>query len=107
MDTNAYPDSSFLVSLVAQDKRSADASAHMARTAEPLFFTPLHRIEARNALRNAAGRGAITDGEKRAAFHRIDEDVREGFARTRSDRRRATGPGCQRPRPARSPLALR
>jgi predicted nucleic acid-binding protein len=39
----------------------------------------LHRIEDRNALRNAAGRGEITDGERRAAFYRIDGDLREGL----------------------------
>jgi predicted nucleic acid-binding protein len=79
MAANAYPDSSFLVSLVSNDARSADAAAYMARAAEPLLFTPLHRIEARNALRNAAGRGEITESERRAAFHRIDEDLREGL----------------------------
>ncbi len=79
METNSYPDSSFLVSLVSNDTRSADAAAYMARTAEPLLFTPLHRIEARNALRNAAGRGEISDSERRAAFHRIDDDLRDGL----------------------------
>jgi predicted nucleic acid-binding protein len=79
MAATSYPDSSFLVSLISNDNRSADAAAYMARTAEPLLFTPLHRIEARNALRNAAGRGEITASEQRAAFHRIDEDLREGL----------------------------
>lgn len=79
METTSYPDSSFLVSLVSNDTRSEDAAAYMARTAEPLLFTPLHRIEARNALRNAAGRGEITASEQRAAFHRIDDDLREGL----------------------------
>lgn len=79
MEATAYPDSSFLVSLFSQDSRSAAAAAHMARTAEPLLFTPLHRIETRNALRNAAARGLLTDQERRAAFHRIDEDLREGL----------------------------
>ena len=79
MEATTYPDSSFLVSLVAKDTLSADAAAYMARTAEPLIFTPLHRIETRNALRNAAGRGEITASEQRTAFHRIDEDLREGL----------------------------
>ena len=79
MEMTAYPDSSFLVSLVSRDARSAEAAACMARLAEPLLFTPLHRIEVRNALRNAAARGAITAGEQRAAFHRIEEDLREGL----------------------------
>jgi len=79
MEATAYPDSSFLVSLVSKDTRSAEAAACMARMAEPLVFTPLHRIEVRNALRNAAARGAITDSERRAAFYRIEEDLREGL----------------------------
>ncbi|MEO6787528.1 MAG: type II toxin-antitoxin system VapC family toxin [Chthoniobacteraceae bacterium] len=79
MEATAYPDSSFLVSLVSRDTHSADAAAYMARVAEPLVFTPLHRIEVRNALRNAAARGAITGSERRAAFHRIEEDLREGL----------------------------
>ena len=79
MEATAYPDSSFLVSLVSRDTHSADASACIARMAEPLVFTPLHRIEVRNALRNAAARGGITESERRAAFHRIEEDLREGL----------------------------
>ena len=79
METTAYPDSSFLVSLVSRDALSSQAAAYMACTAEPLLFTPLHRIEVRNALRNAVARGAITAGEQRATFHRIEEDLREGL----------------------------
>ena len=79
MESTTYPDSSFLISLVSKDSRSLDAAAYMARCAEPLIFTPLHRIETRNALRNAVGRGAITESERRAAFHRIDDDLREGL----------------------------
>lgn len=79
MDVSAYPDSSFLVSLVSKDTRSTDAAAYMARTAEPLMFTPLHRIEARNALRNAVGRGDITASEQRAAFRRMEDDLRDGL----------------------------
>jgi predicted nucleic acid-binding protein len=78
METTAYPDSSFLVSLVARDTRSDEAASYMARTAEVLHFTPLHRIEARNALRNAVGRGDITASEQRTAFRQIDDDLRDG-----------------------------
>ena len=51
----------------------------MGRTAEPLLFTPLHRIEARNALRNAAARGLITESDRRGAFRQMDEDLRDGL----------------------------
>lgn len=79
MESSAYPDSSFLVSLVCNDSNSAEASAYMGRTAEPLLFTPLHRIEARNALRNAAARGLITESNRRGAFRQMDEDLRDGL----------------------------
>jgi len=79
MEPSAYPDSSFLVSLYCKDANSAKASSYMERTAEPLLFTPLHRIEVRNALRNAAARGLITESERRGAFRQMDEDLREGL----------------------------
>ena len=79
MAATAYPDSSFLVSLLCQDPNSGKALACMARAKESLLFTPLHRIEARNALRNIAGRGAISGHDLRAAFLQIEEDLCEGI----------------------------
>ena len=78
METETYPDSSFLVSLVCKDTKSEEAKAHMAQAAEPLIFTPLHRLESRNALRNAAARGAITAQDCRAAFQQIEDDLHDG-----------------------------
>jgi predicted nucleic acid-binding protein len=75
----AYPDSSFIVSLVSRDTHSNEAAACMASLAEPLTFTPFHRIEARNALRNAAARGAISESERRAVFQRIQGHLQSGF----------------------------
>ena len=79
MAATFYPDSSFLVSLVCKDTNSTEALACMAREKEPLVFTPLHRIEARNALRNAAGRGEISEQDRREAFLQIEEDLRDGM----------------------------
>ncbi len=79
MGSNAYADSSFIVSLVCNDSNSAEASAYMTRATEPLPFTPLHCVETRNALRNAAARGEITQSECRAAFRRIEDDLHEGL----------------------------
>ncbi|MEA3212506.1 MAG: uncharacterized protein QOE70_5563 [Chthoniobacter sp.] len=78
MDSSTYPDSSFLVSLVCEDTKSEDARGFMSRASEPLLFTPLHRVESRNALRNAAGRGDITEADRRVAFRQIEADLREG-----------------------------
>ncbi len=75
----AYPDSSFLFSLLAKDGQTPAASTYMVRAAAPLLFTPLHRLEVRNALRNAVGREEITEEVRRSAFRLIDEDLAEGL----------------------------
>jgi predicted nucleic acid-binding protein len=77
MAVDAYPDSSFLFSVVTKDSHTPDASGYVVRAAVPLIFTPLHRIELRNALRNAAGRDEITAQECRAGFRLLDEDLAE------------------------------
>jgi predicted nucleic acid-binding protein len=73
----AYPDSSFLISLHRMDTHAAAARAYMARIAISLAFTPLHRIEVRNALRNVTAAGEMTQDEFRLACHQIEEDLRE------------------------------
>jgi predicted nucleic acid-binding protein len=78
MATPAYADSSFLFSLVAKDSWTGEATSYMVRAAFPLLFTPLHRIELRNALHNATGRGEITEEVCRGAFALIEEDLHEG-----------------------------
>jgi predicted nucleic acid-binding protein len=75
---SAYADSSFLFSLVAKDNWTPEATAYMVRAEVPLWFTPLHRIELRNALRNAVGRGELTAPLCRKAFALVDEDLRQG-----------------------------
>ncbi len=42
-----------------------------------LYFTPLQRLELRNALRNAVGWQQMTAAACRAAFRQIDEDLRD------------------------------
>jgi predicted nucleic acid-binding protein len=79
MTATTYADSSFIVSLVCKDTRSDEAAAFMERAAVPLPFTPLHRIETRNAIRNAAARGAITQAEQRAASRQIEDDLHDGL----------------------------
>lgn len=79
MSSACYPDSGFLVSLLCKDSNSTDACSIMSRLACPLVFTALHRIEVRNALRNIASRGLIHQSERKAAFRRIEEDLKEGL----------------------------
>lgn len=79
MLADLYADSSFLFSLFTKDSQSAAASAYMARAGAPLVFNPLHRMEVRNALRNAAGRDEITAQDCRAAFRVMDDDKQAGL----------------------------
>ena len=79
METAAYPDSSFLVSLHRADTRHTEANAYLAKAASPLVFTPLHRIEVSNALRNATANGEMTNADCRLAFRQIDEDLHDGL----------------------------
>jgi len=79
MSAEAYPDSSFLVSLYRQDSNHAAATALMQKRAPFLVFLPLHRVELRNALRVAQAQGLITGEERRDAFKEIERDMRDGF----------------------------
>lgn len=45
MEADAYPDSSFLVSLSRDDANHDAAMRYMARSLQTLAFTPPHRIE--------------------------------------------------------------
>src|SRR4029434_6814975 len=79
MEADAYADSSFLVSLHRSDSMYDDANAFMAKSKLTLAFTPLHRLEVRNALRNATASGNMTAADCRLAFRQVDEDLREGL----------------------------
>ena len=79
MAADAYADSSFLVSLHRADTLHDAALAFMAKAALSLAFTPLHRVEVRNALRNVTANGEMTAADCRQAFRQIDEDLRDGL----------------------------
>ena len=79
MPADAYPDSSFLVSIYRQDGNHAAAGAFMRKRSPVLAFLPLHRVELRNALRFAETQGLITADERREAFLQIEQDLRDGF----------------------------
>jgi predicted nucleic acid-binding protein len=74
-----YADSSFLVALYRKDANQAAAHRFMAARAPNLGFSPLNRIELRNALRNLEAVGQITRTERRLAFHQIEEDLKTGM----------------------------
>lgn len=75
----ACADSSFLVSLYRSDQNLAATDRFMASRTERIGFSPLNRIELRNALRNLAARGEISEPERRLAFRQIDDDLESGL----------------------------
>lgn len=79
MNADAYPDSPFLVSLHCADANHAAACAYLTKSAHSLAFTPLHRVEVRNALRNATSLGVLAKAELATAFRQIEEDLRDGL----------------------------
>jgi predicted nucleic acid-binding protein len=79
VEAEAYPDSSFLVSLHRADKHEPLARSFLATAALPLAFTSLHRVEVRNALRNAMARGDMTPNDLRLGLRQIEEDLRDGI----------------------------
>ena len=79
MSADAYPDSSFLVSLYRHDSNYAAAAAFMQKGSPFLSFTPLHRVELRNAIRVAEAQGLVTAEERREAFKEVEKDLRDGF----------------------------
>ena len=79
MAADSYADSSFLVSLHRADALHDAALAFMAKATLSLAFTPLHRVEVRNALRNATANREMTAPDCRQAFRQIEEDLRDGL----------------------------
>jgi len=75
----AYADSSFLVSLYRKDHNAAAADRYMATRRTTIGFSPLNRIELRNALRNLIARGEIDEDDCRVAFRQIEDDLDAGL----------------------------
>lgn len=74
----AYADTSFFVSLYGRDANSACAQAVADKAEWPFAYTPLLRLEARNALRLALFRKELTLAESRRVIEAMEEDVASG-----------------------------
>ena len=70
-----YADTSFLVRAYTPHADSQKVLAWLQRAREPLPFTPLHRLELRNAIRLRVFRGEITAEQRRLAFQEIESDL--------------------------------
>jgi len=75
----AYVDTSVLGALFLPEADSAQAAELVQRMKEPLAFTPLHRLELRNAIRLAVLRRRITALQASAALHKQESHERAGL----------------------------
>ena len=73
-----YADTSFFVSLYGRDANSACAQQSAAQAEWPFAYTPLLRLEARNAIRLAHFRKELTVAECRRVIEAIEADVLNG-----------------------------
>jgi predicted nucleic acid-binding protein len=73
----AYGDSSFLVALYLQQQSSPKAIAFMEKYAQPLPFTPWHRLEVRNAIRLAVWQKVIEKAQGSLQLKQLEIDVKE------------------------------
>jgi predicted nucleic acid-binding protein len=75
----AYADTSFLARVYTPHADSNKALAWMQRATVALPFTPLHRLELRNALRLRVFRGEITPKQCKESFCEVDADIVDGI----------------------------
>jgi hypothetical protein len=71
----AYADSSFLARVYTPHVDSDKAPAWMPKARDPLPFTPLHRLELRNAVRLRVFRGELNPEQRELAFQEIESDL--------------------------------
>jgi predicted nucleic acid-binding protein len=73
-----YADTSFLVSLYAQDVFSSRAHTWLAKNPVALSLTEFGRTELRNALARLAFTGAIMAPQHAAAWQMVETDLSQG-----------------------------
>lgn len=74
----AYADSSFAVSLFAQDVNGAPALAHMRQMNVPLVWTGWHDLEFENAVELRIHRGVMSRSDQQACVRLLEQAGREG-----------------------------
>jgi hypothetical protein len=73
-----YADSSFLVSCYLRDANTAQAILLVASTSPKIIFTPLHKLEIRNALQLQVFRRALSPSEAKRIWRVLMQDIRRG-----------------------------
>lgn len=74
----AYADTSFLFALMIHDANSPAAGAYLRAHRQVLPFTPLQRLELKNAIRLAVFRKHAETGTAKAALEQIAADLAAG-----------------------------
>ena len=74
----SYADSGFLISLYLNETTTSAASAAMQSLRQPLPLIPLGLLELRNAFYLAVFRKQITEATSKAAWRRVELDLRNG-----------------------------
>jgi predicted nucleic acid-binding protein len=70
-----YADTSFLVAAYSPEPETMRVLAWLQRARQPLPFTPLHRLELKNAIRLRVFRAEITPDQRKQAFDEIESDL--------------------------------
>ena len=70
-----YADTSFLMAAYSPEPESMRVLAWLQSARHPLPFTPLHRLEVRNAIPLRVFRGEITPEQRQQAFQEIESDL--------------------------------
>jgi predicted nucleic acid-binding protein len=73
-----FADTSFLVSLYVDERRSPIAHEYTEKADSSFAYTRFHRLELRTALRLRVFRKEITEFELKDAFRLIEKDLQEG-----------------------------
>lgn len=71
----AYADTSFLVRAYTPHVDSQEVLTWLQNARDPLPFTPVHRLEVRNAIRLRVFRNEITPQQRKLAFQEIESDL--------------------------------
>jgi predicted nucleic acid-binding protein len=75
----AYPDTSFLVSLYANDDHGVIANNYLAKNQKPLVLTPFSKSETQHALRLLVFRKEATESILTRHLLTLERDQTEGF----------------------------
>jgi predicted nucleic acid-binding protein len=76
---SVYADTSFLMAAYSPEPESMRVLAWLQSARHPLPFTPLHRLEVRNAIRLRVFRGEITPDQRQQAFQEIESDLEDAI----------------------------